>query len=142
VRRVPTYCGWLIGCLLLTAYGSDPARAQVPEDLIESVRAAVDAGDAEALSDLGGERLEVGLFGAARLYSRSQATHVLGEFFRQFPPARLSIREAVSTEYAWFAASDYHRVEGREPYRVYLRIRRDGDRWVLREFVVLRAEGS
>jgi hypothetical protein len=139
---VPAYSARLIGFLLLMTVGGGLAQAQVPEEVIEAIRAAVDAADAEALSNLGGGRLEVGLFGAARLYSRSQARHVLGEFFRQFPPARLSIREAVSTEHAWFAASDYHRAEGRGPFRLYLRIRRDGDRWVLREFVVLRAEGA
>lgn len=117
------------------------AAAQVPDTLVETLRAAVDEGDVDGLVALGEARIEVGLFGAARLYSKSQARRVLLRFFRDNPPIRLTIRESVATNRAWFASGDYHRLGGREPLRVFIRLRKGGDAWQLREFVVLEASG-
>ena len=91
----------------------------------------------EGMMQQAGERLEVGLFGAARLFSRDQAEHVLEGFFRDHPPTRLTFREFVATESAWFGAAEYLRLDGREPLRVYARYRRTVGGWVLREFVVM-----
>ncbi len=110
--------------------------------MIERLTAAVDAADVEALLELSGPRLEVGLFGAARLYSRSQAGHVLRGFFRDNPTARLSINEVASTESAWYASAAYHRPADVQPLRLYLRLRLTEGVWELREFVVLRPARS
>ncbi|NNE70535.1 MAG: DUF4783 domain-containing protein [Rhodothermales bacterium] len=131
----------LIACLaLLISFGTS-AFAQAPDSLISAVRQLVDAGDATGLVELGEPRIEVGLFGAARLYSKSQARRVLLGFFRQHPPTRLVISESVSTDRAWFGAGEYHRLAGREPFQLYIRLRRQGGAWLLREFVVLESEG-
>lgn len=129
----------ICGVLVLLLSGS--VLAQAPDSLIHRVQELVDAGDATGLVALGEPRIEVGLFGAARLYSRSQARRVLMGFFRSHPPTRLAIRESVSTDRAWFGAGEYFRLAGREPFRVYIRLRRQGETWLLREFVVLEAEG-
>lgn len=127
--------------LALAAICGPGASAQVPSELVETLRSAVDRGDVNQLVALGESRIEVGLFGAARLYSRSQARRVLLRFFRDNPPTRLSISESVATDRAWFAAGDYHRLGGREPLRVFVRLRKVDDTWQLREFVVLEANG-
>lgn len=131
------FLGLLVWAMAPTASG------QVPDSLVEQVRSSVDAADVESLLALGEGRIEVGLFGAARLFSRAQAAYVLSDFFRQHPPQRLEIGESVSTETGWFAAGDYYRLGGRSPLRVYLRLRalRDGS-WVVREIVVLDAPDS
>jgi hypothetical protein len=131
----------LVLALALVVFAGPEAEAQVPDTLVETLRAAVDEGDVNQLVALGEERIEVGLFGAARLYSRSQARRVLLRFFRDNPPTRLTIRESVATDKAWFASGDYHRLGGREPLRVFIRLRKVGDAWQLREFVVLEASG-
>ena len=119
------------------------AHAQPATDslqaVVEDIRAAIDRGDVETLVGYVGERMEVGLFGAARLYSHGQAEHVLERFFREYPPGRLVLGEAVETSLAWFAAGQYYRSDGRSPLRVYLRLRRVSGGWLLREMVVLEA---
>jgi uncharacterized protein DUF4783 len=128
--------------LLLVVAAIPGAKAQVDGEVVEALRSAIDRSDVEALLELSGERLEVGLFGAARLYSRNQAGHVLRRFFRDNPPARLVINEAASTETGWYASAHYHRPAGLSPLRLYLRLRLSADRWELREFVILRPRGS
>ena len=142
-RAVSTKSAFLVLALaLVLALVAGPgAAAQVPDTLVETLRLAVDQGDVDRLVALGEARIEVGLFGAARLYSRSQARRVLLRFFRDNPPTRLNIRESVATDKAWFATGDYRRLGGREPLRVYIRLRKAGDDWQLREFVVLEASG-
>ena len=144
-RRVSPKSGLLILALTLqlgVAIEAGPvAVAQVPDTLVQTLRTAVDKADVDRLVALGEARIEVGLFGAARLYSRSQARRVLLRFFRDNPPARLTIRESVATNRAWFASGDFHRLGGRDPLRVFIRLRKTGDIWQLREFVVLEASG-
>ena len=117
------------------------AQAQVDEELVEYIRRAIDESDVEALLERSGERLEVGLFGAARLYSRNQAGHVLRGFFRDNPPARLIINEVASTDTAWYASASYHR-PGLQPLRLYIRVRLNAGSWELRELVILRPTRS
>ena len=114
-----------------------PSRGQATEPVVDSMLEAVRNGDVDALSGLMGDRLEVGLFGAARLYSRSQARRVLASFFRLHPAARLEVDESVSNAEAWYAGVDYHRSGGLAPLKLYLRLRPSSGGWELREFVVM-----
>lgn len=131
--------------LLLALLAVTPASrvgAQIPEDTVKSVVDAIQRGSVRGLTEHAAERLEIGLFGAAQLFSRGQARYVLASFFRDHPAASVAVREAVSNEEAWYAALDYYRSGGLVPFTVYVRMRPSKGAWELREFVVLEARGS
>ncbi len=90
-------------------------------------------GDAHALLDGAADRVELALPGRSKLYSRAQATYVLQDFFRQFPPDRFEIDREAKLEDSWIASGTYWHRQDEVPFKVYVRMRRKGDRWELRE---------
>jgi hypothetical protein len=122
---------------LVLACVASPSHAQDtrPFELGAVARAIAD-GDASAVLSLAGRRVEIGIFGATRTYSRSQAEFVLERFFSQHPPEAVTIERATGTPDGWFASARYQAARRTEPIRLYVRLRREGGEWRLREFVV------
>jgi hypothetical protein len=109
------------------------ARAQSGEAVLEQIQAGFNRGDARLVLDQSADRLELAITGTGTLFSRSQATYVLQDFFRQFPPDRFSLLEPANTNGSWFAGGTYWSGQSERPFSVYVRIRMRDDRWELRE---------
>lgn len=95
--------------------------------------------DVDSIASLSASRIEISVLGKSRLYSRTQSRYVLKEFFDQYPPVRVSFSDPSTTEKGIFAAGTYRFASNREPLRLYVRLRRDGSSWALREIVIERA---
>lgn len=126
----------LCGLLLWPGTG---ARAQETRDRnLERLQEALESGDVEAVLGQAAERIDVTLFSANALYSRAQAQYVLRDFFREYPPRRFAFKEPSRRDENWFAAGQYWYGSSDEPLAVYVRLRRQGERWELREIRIDR----
>jgi hypothetical protein len=124
------YAAPFVAGLFMTGPAAVSAQSSV---LMSEVRSAVESGDARALVEFGGERIEVTLFGMSTVYTRSQAAYVLADFFRQFRPRNVELYESSRASGHWFISGTYHYRRGEQPLQILLRFRaREGD-WELRE---------
>ena len=80
--------------------------AQTPYG-IEKVQDAFAKGDAQALLDDASDRIEIGLFGRSRLYSRAQAIHVVQGFFQRYPPVGFTLQSQAQEQDSWFATGRF-----------------------------------
>lgn len=124
----------IIGFSIALLAGGPVGRtvAQTPYG-IEKVQDAFAKGDAHALLDDASDRIEIGLFGRSRLYSRAQAIHVVQGFFQRYPPAGFTLQSQAPEEGSWFATGQYRYKHAEHPLQVYLRLRLKNDQWELRE---------
>lgn len=130
----------LAAILALVALATPPLRAQTADPPgVAGLLEAVEEGRAEDILAFAGDRLEIGLFAATRTYSRSQARFVLESFFRENPPASVTLERSAGTDVGWFASARVAVVRAEQPLRLYIRLRRQGDRWLLREIAFRRA---
>lgn len=78
--------------LLLVAFTSTKAQAQsTPDDAFAKIAAAIQSGNADALSAYLQTSVEITLPTADQSYSAQQATAVLTDFFRQNAPKSFSV---------------------------------------------------
>ncbi len=104
------------------------------EATLDHITHAFEEGDAKALAEEAGSRVEVALLGGSTLYSRAQAQYVLQEFFRQYPPVSFSLERVSTTEGSTFANGDYYFGREERPLQVFLRLHPLGERqWEIRE---------
>lgn len=90
-------------------------------------------GDAAEIMKYSAKHLDITLFGASELYSRSQAGYVLKAFFEEYRPKKLLFTEMSGSEANWFAAGSYWYETGDSHLVVYFRLRRGDFGWELRE---------
>ncbi len=112
----------------LAVVATNPVRAQTDEEaVVRKVEQAFSKGDVSALLSHAAERVEVAVLGSGSLYSRAQATYVLNDFFRQYPPVRFVANPPSSTRDSFFVAGRYWYGTDDRHYDVYMRFRwRDG----------------
>lgn len=113
-----------------------PTRAQQSRAILDEVDRALLRGDAQALAETAGDRMEVSLFGSSTQYSRGQAQYVLRDFFQQYPPRRLSWVDMALEEGDRFATGRYWVEGSQQPLRVYIRLQASDSVWALRELRV------
>lgn len=129
----------LVVALLVPA--ARPALSQMQSATpLEDVRSAFAEAKADSIAAFSAARVEIAVLGKSRLYSRSQARFVLKSFFKRYPPVRVTFADPSRTETGIFAAGSYRFAADRKPLRLYVRLRRHGSAWVIREIVVERAE--
>lgn len=120
-----------------------PVRAQnTGRDAILQLQKAFEQGSPEMLLGGSSERLDITLFGASAIYSRAQAQYVMKNFFREYPPVRFRLQEPSQREDNWFVAGSYWYGHAADPLWVYVRLRRQGDSWELREIRIDRQPRS
>ena len=61
---------------------------------------------------------------------------MLKELFEDYPPQRVAFSEPSTTDKGLFAAGEYRYSLEEQPLRVYVRLRKNQDVWVLREVLV------
>ncbi len=114
-----------------------PSVARAQTSAIERVEEALARGDADALSALGAERVDVAFGGTATTYSRAQVRYVLAGFLEANPPLSFAFDDRIASGDDATLASGRYRTDG-HVYQVMARFgRRDGT-WELRE---LRIDG-
>ena len=134
--------GLLVGLGLLLLLGSvQPARAQASDTtLLAEIETALGRGDVGMLLGRSAERLEISLFGSGAAYSQAQAQYVLQEFFRDFPPQGFRFQPPSRHEDSALASGTYRQSDA--PLAVYVRLRREGARWELKEIRIDRKPGE
>jgi len=128
----------LLASLALLTSRSTSAQDRDPD--LQQVTSAIVRGDERALIAMMSERIELALLGASRQYSKSQATLVLRQFFREHPPRAFRIVDSTRSESGVFLEGVLHTRNSDQTYRIYLRLNHAGGAWTLRELLVERAE--
>ena len=102
-----------------------------PSDALGRVAQGLEAADPDlVLSDVDG-RVEIVLFGQGGVFRRAQAAHVLRDFFRRYPPNRVSFSEPSSSDDGQTATGRYLPRSGGTPLTVRVLHRVTGDDWEL-----------
>ena len=123
-----------LGVLAVLAWGATSgATAQEAHAVLAQVEEAFQQGDARGLLSAAADRLEIAVLEAPMLYSRAQATYVMQDFFRLYPPERFKLQEAAQSDGSLFVPGLYWSTSGGDPFKVYLRLRQKAHAWELRE---------
>ena len=133
--RTMTRHSVLIALVIFTTIPASRAQDSRPGVLTDLTH-AIAAGDAASVLSFAGSRLDIGIFGTRRTYSRSQASFVLKRFFSENPPEAVELERATGTADGWYASVRYRAGRQTKPIRMYMRLRRERGAWRLRELVV------
>ncbi len=112
------------------SFVTPPTLAQGDEAL-ERVARALEAADSDGVFVDAASRVEVVVFGEGGMYRQGQATHVLKDFFRRFPPSRVTFGEQSSSDEGRTAIGRYWMRDGGSPLNVRVVHRVEGRRWEL-----------
>lgn len=121
-----------IGLIILAVL---PARAAMQDDIdriMIYIEKAIESGNGESLASRSSSFVEVTLLGKSTLYSRAQAGYILKEFFREHPPSDFQIQRRMNVENDWYMYGNYRNRSEKETYRLEIRIRRNGDRYEIK----------
>ncbi len=108
-------------------------QAAAQQEALPRLQRAFVAGNAHALLAAAADRVEIALLGRGKLYSRAQATYVMQDFFREYPPEAFALQSESRTDGSWIAAGQYRCKQAERPFQVYLRLRLKEAQWELRE---------
>ncbi len=117
--------------LWVTALGLAPAAAQQGTDEIARLEAGFRESSPEAVLTGSAGRVEIVLFGQGGMYRRAQATHVLRDFFRRYPPERVAFAERSSSDDGRTAIGRYWPQDGGMPLTLRVLHRPEGGGWEL-----------
>lgn len=122
----------LVVALALSVGAVPPAVPQPNDDALARVEAGLrEANPDGVLSDAAG-RVEIVLFGQGGMFRRAQATHVLRDFFRRYPPSRVAFAEQASSDDGQTAIWRYWSEDGGAPLTVRVLHRPiEGEAWEL-----------
>ena len=125
-----------VGVLLIGLGATVPGDDQ--DDAVARVEVGLQEADPDAVLADAASRVQVVLFGQGGMYRRAQATHVLRDFFRRYPPLRVDFSSERAASVEGLAASGrYWSETGGGPLSVRVLHREDGDDW---ELVSIRVE--
>lgn len=113
----------------LLLVGGTPAVPQ--DDALERVTAGLEGANPEAVLVDASGRVEIVLFGQGGMFRRAQATHVLRDFFRRYPPDRVAFSEPSSSDDGQTAIGRYWSQSGGVPLNVRVLHRAVDDGWEL-----------
>ena len=133
---------WLVAVLAVLLGGLAGGPAQAQEAALDRVQVAFADGDADAVLADAADRVEIALLGQSKLYSRAQATYVMEDFFRRYPPDVFTLDNSAGDEANWFATGRYRYKHADKPLHVYLRLRQKAERWELLEVRVEQRRGE
>lgn len=114
--------------VLFSLWVAGPSVAQSDENaVVDAVESALTRGDATSLLRHAADRIEIAVLGTSTLYSRAQATYVLEDFFREYPPVRFNAEKPPATRGNFFVAGRYWYGSEDRYLDLYMRFRsRDG----------------
>lgn len=122
----------LFPVVVVLLFGAVPqAVPQTADDALARVQAGLEEGDPAAVLVDAPARVEVVLFGQGGTFRRAQAVHVLRDFFRRYPPARVAFPERSSSDEGQTAIGSYWTEDGGAPLSVRVLHRQSGEDWEL-----------
>jgi hypothetical protein len=138
VLRLPLLIRPLLAVVIAAVSASFvPTPSAQADEALQRVADALQEGDPGAVFTDAASRVEVVVFGEGGMYRRGQASHVLRDFFRHYPPDRVAFGERSSSDDGRTAIGRYWTRDGGAPLRVRVVHRVDGDEW---ELVALRID--
>jgi hypothetical protein len=142
MNRIPLHILLVVLFVACVSPGTVSAQSESERAPMQVLQDALRRGDTSTLSTIAADRVEVILFGSAAMYSRGQAMYVLGDFFRQYPPDRVSFTEGSRAGANWFVIGEYSYEGGEQALRLFVRMRTKDGRPELRELRIDRRGGS
>lgn len=94
--------------------------------------------DVTALADWASEQVEIAIYGVSRTYSVAQSRYVLKEFFDSIDVSGFFVNEFTQSDTGLFIEGQIEVPASQYPVRVYLRMMKSGEDWVLRELLFER----
>ena len=132
----------LLAVLSLAVLSLATAPVLAQETALSQVQEAFAAGNADAVLAGAADRVEIALLGQSKLYSRAQATYVMEDFFRRYPPEAFTLHNDAREDGNWFATGRYQYKHAEQPLYVYVRLRLKGQQWELLEVRVEQRRGE
>lgn len=129
----------VVALVLLLLMPTAAVRAQDSNSVMNELRAAVMQADAQEMARLSASTVEIAMFGESKRYSRGQAALLLRSFFADYPPLEFAIADFTKTATGWFMEGSYIPDGDRVALRVYIRLRRYDNRWLVRELLIEEA---
>lgn len=134
----------LLLLVLLLVMGIRPAAAQNSsprsgEAVADRLRERVLTADAASLAAETTYSVEIALFGEGRFYSRGQATLLLRDMFKDYPPTGFRIDRFTRTSSAGFVEAEMTTSASAERLKWIVRYQVSGGIWKIREMVIERA---
>ncbi|MEL6252669.1 MAG: DUF4783 domain-containing protein [Bacteroidota bacterium] len=102
----------MVSLELVSAQPSGRTFNTVTESLVE--------GKADQLADYFAQRVEISINGTTRVYNRSQARHVMRDFFQKYPPEGFSLRHRGSTGDTTFIIGRYRSRSGSFDVNIFM----------------------
>ena len=121
---------------MLSVFCVCQAWSQDYVDELQTIRKAVAEGDARQLMAVSTESIELALFAASQQYTRSQATLVLKQFFKQNTPTSFELVDSTRSNRSLFVEGRMRTSNYEVPLRTYFRLKKSADGWKLREFLI------
>lgn len=126
----------LLAITLMEASTPPVAHAQSSDEALRQVSQAFVTADARRLAAISTSTVNVGLLGSPRSYSRSQATLLMREFFRENRPESFEVVDFTKTGRGWFIQASYVTKDRAAPLTVYLRLRLGESGWSVKEVLI------
>lgn len=121
---------------MLLALSAGSVQAQAPT---QSLEAALRSAAATEIVRQADQALDLMVLGSGGVLSPTQASHVLSDFFAQYPPQRSRLTPGVRSGSLQTATGRYWSARLDRPVSVFARYRQSGGEWVL---VALRVEAG
>ena len=118
-----------------------------PDERVAVIMEAFEEGDCDALLDLTALRVEIVLLGQGARYSRGQASLILRDFFRRYPPERVELSERSIAGDGRAAMGRYWSGNSSAPFALYVGFRiipaegegADDEEWTLEAIRIERS---
>lgn len=136
LKSVPVY----IAALTLIISGLFPrqfANAQTdPSQALELVTQAISGGDVDLITKYIGTYTEISILGASTTYSQAQTTYILKAFFRDHPPERANFQNRIQVGNDWYFRGKYWNKDKKQPYRLEMTMRWNGNQYKIKSIVI------
>ena len=121
MKHLKTYSAFLL-LIVLLVFGTTKAQAQsTPDEAFGKIAAAIQAGNADALSAFLQTSVEITLPGADQSYSAQQATFVLKDFFAKNPPKSFQVVHKGNSGATNYATGTYVSATGSFDTNIFLK---------------------
>jgi hypothetical protein len=121
MKTFKTLLAFLIA-LFFAVVSSQGLKAQsTPDEAFGKIAAAIQAGNAEALTGYMLSPVELTLPGADQAYSAQQATFVLKDFFAKYPPVSFSVIHKGNSGTTNYATGTYASKAGKFDTNIFLK---------------------
>lgn len=125
-------CALAIGLLVLMI-----GNAYSQADIINDVKEAIKIGASKELSRFLNKNIDLTINGKMDTYSKTQAEHVLKDFFKNNPPSSfIIVHQGASKGGSPYATGQY--MSGNKTFLVWVRIKKVADKYLIHEMSFIK----